>query len=102
MTDGVTRLRLAAAARGACNLRRPDRITAARSGNWGSLGSGSASIAAAYICIAASDRPTITGASPSLGSDTATRFVEELMKTTATRQWEQWSRKWYPGSATAS
>jgi hypothetical protein len=54
------------------------------------------------MCIAASDKPTITGASPSLGSDTATRFVEELMKTYATRQWEQRPRKRYPGSATVS
>jgi hypothetical protein len=54
------------------------------------------------MCMAASDKPTITGASPSLGSDTATRFVEETMKTNATRQWEQWSRKRYPGSATVS
>jgi len=49
--------------------------------------------------MAASDKPTITGASPSLGSDTATRFVEEFLKTNATRQWDQWSRKRYPGSA---
>jgi hypothetical protein len=52
--------------------------------------------------MAASDKPTITGASPSFGSDTATRFVEELMETSATRQWEQWSRKRYPGSSTVS
>src|SRR3569833_3380597 len=33
-------------------------------------------MAAAYMCIAASDRPTITGASPSFGAEsaTATRF----------------------------
>jgi hypothetical protein len=54
------------------------------------------------MCIAASDKPTITGASPSFGSDNATRFVEELMKTNATRQSEHWSRKRYPGSAAVS
>jgi hypothetical protein len=52
--------------------------------------------------MAASDKPTITGASPSLASTTATRFVEELIRTNATQQWEQWSRKRYPGSAMVS
>src|ERR1700760_1790211 len=88
MTDGVTRLRLAASDNESCNLRRPERITPARSGYAGSPGSGRASIAAAYICIAASDKPTITGASPSLSSDTATRFIRRLVLVTNTRQWE--------------
>ncbi len=82
MTDGVTLLRPAASDSDPCSLRSPARMTPARSPNSGSCGSGSASIAAAYMCIAASDRPTITGASPSFGAESATAtrffFVETL------------------------
>jgi hypothetical protein len=52
--------------------------------------------------MAASDKPTITGASPSFGSTTGTRFVDELIETNATQQWELRSRKRYPGSAAVS
>src|SRR4029450_10247716 len=76
MTDGVTRLRPAASDNEPESLRRPPGMTPTRWGKSGSCGSGSASIAAEYICIAASAIPTITGASPSLGveSATATQF----------------------------
>src|ERR1700694_1540442 len=79
MTDGVTLLRPAASDSVAWSLRSPVRITAARLENSGSPGSGRDSMAAVYMCIAASARPTITGASPSFGADspTATRFFVE-------------------------
>jgi len=72
----VTRLRPAASDDEPWSLRSPARMMPARCGNSGSCASARVSMAAEYMCIAASVIPTITGASPSFGveSATATRF----------------------------
>ena len=77
MMAGVTRLRLAACDSAVSSLRRPLAPTPAREAKLLSLGSGSASIAAEYMCIAASATLTMIGASPSSGVPLATapRFL---------------------------
>src|ERR1700753_2838057 len=65
MTVGVGRLWLAASVNAARNLRMPVRTTSARFWNFLSSGNGSESMAARYMCIAASARFTIVCASPS-------------------------------------
>jgi hypothetical protein len=72
MTAGEGLLELAASVNAARNFRMPDKTTSARLWNFLSSAKGNASIAAVYMCIAASERSTMIDESPSSDAGCAT------------------------------
>src|ERR1700739_3814396 len=71
MTVGLALLWFAASVSAGRSFRMPVRTTSARFWNFLSSGKGNESMAARYMCIAASARLTMVCASPSCGSNSA-------------------------------